>query len=195
MNISIRLIIRGYGVMTTVKKNERFVPIKNYVIVVLSIIGVILIALYAFNWHKVIKENRLSTSYLIKSKTISNEIQGLDRLNDVFSEVPSTYYLYISYTGSEEIYNMEKELAVLINDYKLNEDIYFLNITSMKDEDDLIEKLNKSLDLDNKIKHIPTIIYYNDGKAVDLISKDGNNILDIGDFQKILDRNKIEKGQ
>ena len=182
--------------MATVKKNERFVPIRNYVIVFFAIIGVIALVWYAFCWHKVIKENRLSTSYLIKSKTVSNEIQGLDGLNDVLLEAPDTYYLYISYTGSEQIYNMEKELAVLINQYKIGDEVYFLNVTEMKDKKELVDEINKALELDKKqVKQVPTIIYYVDGKVVDLIVKEDNNIMDIGDFQKLLDRNKIEKGQ
>ena len=181
--------------MATIKKNERFVPIKNYVIVALLIIGAILLALYAFSWHKVIKENRLSESYLIKSKKVSNEIQGLEGINDVLLETPSTYFLYISYTGDEEIYNMEKELASLIEDYGISESTYFLNVTSIKNDKDLVEKVNKALNLDKEVKQVPTIIYYSDGKVVDLIVKEGNNIMDVGDFQKLLDKNNIEKGQ
>ena len=181
---------------TEIKKNERFVPIKNYVIVFLVILAVIALVWYAFVWHKVIKEDRLSTSYLIKSKVVSNEIQGLEGLNDVLSEVPTTYFLYISYTGNEKVYSMEKELTALLNDYKIGEITYFLNITEIKDHDKLIDEINEALNLEEKkVKQVPTIIYYNDGKVVDLIAKEDNNIMDIGDFQKLLDRNKIEKGQ
>ena len=60
----------------------------------------------------------------------------------------------------------------------------------------LVDEINKALELDKKqVKQVPTIIYYVDGKVVDLIVKEDNNIMDIGDFQKLLDRNKIEKGQ
>ena len=188
--------MKGYDVMATVKKNERFVPIRNYVIVFFVIVGVIALVWYAFCWHKVIKENRLSTSYLIKSKTVSNEIQGLDGLNDVLLEPPDSYFLYISYTGNESVYNMEKELAVLINQYKIGDAFYFLNITEIKDDKNLVDKVNEALELDTKkVKQVPTIIYYVDGKVVDLVVKEDNNIMDIGDFQKLLDRNKIEKGQ
>ena len=91
---------------------------------------------------------------------------------------------------------MEKELAVLINQYKIGDEVYFLNVTEMKDKKDLIDEINNSLELDKlKVKQVPTIIYYVDGKVVDLIAKDDNNIMDIGDFQKLLDKNKIEKGQ
>ncbi len=182
--------------MATVKKNERFVPIKNYVVVVLVIIGIIALVLYGFSWHKVIQENRVSTSYLIKSKVISNEMQSIEELKDVFSEAPSDYYLYISYTGSQEIYDMEKELTALINEYKIGEQFYYLNVTDVKNEKDYINKINEALGLkDKKVINVPTIIYFKDGKAVDIIKKDGNNIMNIGDFQKLLDVNKVDKDQ
>ena len=182
--------------MATINKNERFVPVKNYVIVVLVAIAIIALVLYGFSWHKVIKENRVSTSYLIKEKVISNEMQTIEELNDVFSEAPSEYFLYISYTGSEQIYKMEKELTTLINNYNLNEKFYYLNITDIKKEDNYIDKLNKTLDLKNKkITSVPTILYFKEGKLIDIINKEENNMMDIGDFQKILDVNKVDKDQ
>lgn len=182
--------------MATVKRNERFIPLKNYVITFVLIVGVIALVWYGFCWYKVIKEDKLSTSYLIKSKITSNEIKGLEGLDDVLTEAPSTYYLYISYTGSEKIYDMEKDLSKLINQYKIGDEVYFLNITDIKDKEDLIENLNKTLNLENKkIKQVPTIIYYADGKVIDIVEKENNNIMKVGDFQKLLDRNRIEKGQ
>jgi len=180
--------------MTVVKKNERFVPIKNYVIVFLGILITIALVWYGFRWHQVIKEDRISTSYLIKSKVVSNEIQGLDKVEDVLSEVPPSYYLYISYTGSEEIYNMEKELAALINEYKIGDQFYYLNVTKIKNEKDYIDQINKALNFkDKKIANVPTIVYYEDGKVVDMITKKDKNIMNIGDFQKLLDVNKIAR--
>ncbi len=182
--------------MATVKKNERFVPIRNYVVVVLVIIGIIALVWYGFSWHKVIQENRVSTSYLVKSKAVSNEMQSIEELKDVFSEAPAEYYLYISYTGSQEIYNMEKELTSLINDYKIGEEFYYLNVTDVKKDKDYINKINDALGLkDNKVTSVPTIIYFKEGKAVDIIKKEGNNIMNIGDFQKLLDVNKVDKDQ
>ena len=52
-------------------RNERVIPIKNYLISVLIIIGAILLTFYGFEWYKVIKEHKVSTSYLIKEKVIS----------------------------------------------------------------------------------------------------------------------------
>ena len=43
----------------------------------------------------------------------------------------------VMYTTEEiEIYDLEKNLENIINDYELNDQIYYLNITSIKDEKD-----------------------------------------------------------
>lgn len=180
--------------MSNIKKNERYIPIKNYVLAAVIVVVIVLLTWYGFSWYNVIQENKVSKSYLVKEKVISNEIKSLKEVNDIFSEAPSSYYIYISYTGSEEVYNMEKDLKKIISEYNLNNSIYYLNVTSIKDEDDYINQINKALSLaEVKVTNVPTIIYYKEGKAVDIISREDDNIMNVGDFQKLLDVNNIEK--
>ena len=181
--------------MAEVKKNERFIPTKNYIIAFILIIGVIAASWYAFAWYKTIQENKLSSSYLVSKKVVTNEIESLDKIGDILSEAPSQYYSYISYTGTKEIYNLEKGLSKIIKEYGLNDSFYYLNISDIKDDNDYIQKVNKALKLeDNTIKVVPNIIYYEDGQVVDIINKD-DNMLTVGDFQKSLDIHKIKKDQ
>ena len=180
--------------MTNMKENERFIPVKNYFIAAGIVVVIIALTWYAFAWYRVAKENKVSTSYLVKEKIISKEVTDLEEVTDVFSEVPTSYFVYVSYTGDEDIYNMEKNLKTIINDYSLNDSIYYLNVTSIKDEADCIEQINEALSLtEEKVTSIPTIIYYNNGKAVDILSRNDDNIINTGDFQKMLDINHIEK--
>ncbi len=182
--------------MAEIRKNERFVPLKNYIIAVLVIAAIIGLAFYGFAWYKVIKENRISTSYLVKNKVITKEIDNINELADVFSEAPSSYFIYISYTGNEKIYSLEKDLSKTIKDYNLNDSFYYLNINNIKDNENYIDEINKALNLEEKkVKKVPTIIYYNDGKPVDIINKEDNNMMNVGDFQKLLDANKVTKDQ
>ena len=173
--------------MSKVKENERFIPIKNYIIAIGLVVAAVLLTLYGFAWYNVLKEGRVSQSYLVKEKVISNEIQSLDEVEAIFAEVPDEYFIYISYTGSEEIYDMEKDLKKLINKYELNDLFYYLNVTSIKDKNNYIEDLNKSLNLDQKVKQVPTIIYVKEGKVVDIIERSDDNMMNVGDFQKLLD--------
>lgn len=173
--------------MSKVTKNERFIPIKNYVIAFGIVVAAVLLTIYGFAWYNVLKEGKVSQSYLVKEKVISNEIQSLDEVEAIFAEVPDEYFIYISYTGSEEIYNMEKELKKVINKYELNDQIYYLNVTEIKEKDDYIDKINKSLNLEEKVTQVPTIVYIKEGKVVDIIKRNDDNMMNVGDFQKLLD--------
>ena len=173
--------------MAKVSKNERFIPIKNYIMAVVIVVAAVLLTMYGFSWYNVLREGRVSQSYLVKSKVISNEITSLREVNAIFAEVPEEYFIYISYTGSEEIYNIEKQLKKVINEYELNDKIYYLNVTSIKDEQDYLDQINKSLKLEDEITQVPTIVYIKDGKVVDIIKRNDDNMMSVGDFQKLLD--------
>ena len=92
--------------MSKDKENERFIPMKNYLIAIGLVVAAVLLTLYGFAWYNVLKEGRVSQSYLVKEKVISSEIQSLEEVDAVFAEVPDEYFVYVSYTGSEEIYNI-----------------------------------------------------------------------------------------
>lgn len=177
-------------------KNERYIPIKNYVIAVLVVIGVVLITLYCMEWYKVLQENKLSSSFLIKSNTITNEVKELEEVKTVFSEMPEDYFVYISYTGNEKIYNMEHDLEEVIDDYNLNDKFYFINVTKAMERDDYIDKINEALDLkDQKIETVPTIIYYKDGEIANdgILTREDDNIFNASDFVKFLEEKEYEK--
>ena len=89
---------------------------------------------------------------------------------------------------------MEKGLKDLINEYSLNDSMYYLNVTEIKDKEGYLDDINKALNLeDKKVTTTPTIIYYKDGKVVDIIERNDDNIMNVGDFQKLLDVNKVAK--
>ena len=173
--------------MAKVNKSERFIPIKNYIISIGIVIAAVLLTIYGFAWYNVLKEGKVSQSYLVKSKVISSEIQSLDEVEAIFAEVPDEYFIYISYTGSEEIYNMEKDLKKVINKYELNDKFYYLNVSDIKEKKNYIDKINKSLKLEEEIKQVPTIVYIREGKVVDIIERSDDNMMNVGDFQKLLD--------
>ena len=69
---------------------------------------------------------------------------------------------------------------------------YYLNVTTLKDNNDYINQINEKLKLeDNKITNIPTIIYYEEGHVKDIIKYDENTQMSVSYFEKMLDQNKI----
>lgn len=184
--------------MADVKKNERYIPTKNYIIAFVVVVLAILLTWYIFAWRKVYKEEKVSTSYLVKNNVVTNVINDLEEVKDVFVEVPDSYFVYISYTGDENIYEMEKELSKVIKKYNLSESMYFINVNTIKEEKDYINKLNNILGLkDVVITQVPTIIYYKDGvvNKGNIITRSDNNIMNASDFQKLLDINGIDKNK
>ena len=101
------------------QKSKKINP-QNYLYALLVLVGGIIITLYIFEWINVKKEEKLMTSYLISSKTIDSTISDFDSLNQIRQEAPSSYFIYLSYTGNEDIYNFEKELKRVIDKYDLN---------------------------------------------------------------------------
>lgn len=181
--------------MTSVK-NEKYIPTRNYITALVLVLIVIILTLYFFKWYDVYEENKVSSSYLIKSNTITNEIKDLKEVEAVFTEVPDDYFIYISYTNDEKVYEMEKELASVINSYALNDKFYFINITDIQKEDNYIDKLNETLNLDDqKITKVPTIIYYKNGEIASdgILIRADDNIINASDLQQFLEEKDYQR--
>ena len=73
---------------------------------------------------------------MISSKTIESSIKDIDSLVQILEEAPSSYFIYFSYTEDENIYKYEKELKRVIDKYKLNDSFYYVDVTSMKKENE-----------------------------------------------------------
>lgn len=164
--------------------------VKNYLIAGGLFLAIVLLTFYIFEWYKVVDEERIRESYLVSNGIVTNEINTINELEAVFSESPSEYFLYISYTNDEDVYNMETKLKKVIQKHNLQDRFYYLNIDDIKEDADAIDKLNNTLGLqDKKISSIPTILYYKDHQLVDLIiSKKQDDLMSDKDFKDLLDR-------
>lgn len=176
------------------KKSKNYINPKNYLYAVLILVGGILLALYIFEWYNVKKEEKLMTSYLISSNTIESSITDLDSLSQIIQEAPSSYFIYLSYTGEENIYNLEKNLKRVIDKYKINDIFYYVDLTQIKEKNlDYLEIINKELNIKN-IEKIPSIIYVKDGvvKNSDILTSDNNSMLKASDLEGLLKNNEFE---
>ena len=177
------------------KRDTANVSYKNYLAVLLIFIFVIFGSLYIFEWYKVYKSEKLSSSYLVKTNTVVNVINNYDELKSVFLEAPDEYFVYISYANSQEVYNMEKDLQKLIIDYKLQDNFYYLDVTEMKNDKDFLERINSLLGLkDNKVTKVPTIVYFEEKMNSDnILTREDNNIMQSADFAQLLDIKGFQK--
>ncbi len=168
----------------------------NKLTLILSVIVLLIVLLifYFYRWNDVRNAERIRSSYLLTSETVSLEIKNVEEVRQILSEAPTEYFVLISYTKNNDTYTLEKGLKPLIDDYALSDRFYYLDATAIMGENDYLERLNNAFDT-NKITKVPTILYYRDGKLAEVVVRDDNNPINAGDFQKLLDIYEIEKAQ
>ena len=177
------------------KKEKKIAP-KRYILALVLFIGVILLTIYIFRWYQVFNEKKITKSYLISSHVITNEINSIDELSSVFAEAPAEYFLYIGYTNDKNVYDMEVDLKKVIRKYELQDQFYYFNVDSIRNEEGYIEKINDALNLKNeKINNVPTILYFKDNTLVSggIINKDEGSLMQASDLEQLLETMEIEK--
>lgn len=168
---------------------EKNIPSKNYIYAILILIGGIVLALYIFEWINIKNEEKLMTSYLISSNTINSSIEDFNSLSQILKETSSSYFIYFGYTGDEGVYEFEKELKRVIDNYKLSDNFYYFDLSKVKEENEnYLNDIKKTLNIIS-IEKVPAIIYVHKGKIVDANILDGVNgtMLKVADLENLLD--------
>lgn len=190
-----KIDMKGYDNMPVKKSvKERYINPKNYIYAFLILVGGILFVLYLFSWYQVKQEEKYINSYLLSSKTVQSSIKDLDSYNQIKQEFPSSYFIYIGYTKDEEVYNLEKKLKRVIDKYKINDIVYYIDLTELKENNgNYLEEIKNKLGIKN-LDNIPAIIYVNEGIIAESNILDGVNdtILKAEDLEKILDIYEFE---
>ena len=169
------------------EENIRYIPITNYLLAGLMILAIILISLYVFKWYQVKQDEKISQSYLVEKNIITNQISSFDELKGIITENSSRLLLYISYTNSHKIYNLEKKYDDIFQKYNITDIFYFFDITNIKKEHkNYTNLINNSLDIN--VNGYPVIIYYEDGQI-----NSYKRIKNVKDLENFIKKNNIEK--
>ncbi len=164
---------------------KKSIPLKNYIIVVVIVLLVVLGAIYACSWYKTIKEYNLNKSVI--TDTV-NKIE-LETLESYIVD-NSNFIMYLSDSSDESIKSFEKKFKRYIKNNSLNSEILYLDIKDYDNELVVETLLNyKSENLKN-LKNIPfpNLLIFENGKIEDILylRKSSINRKDVVDF--------IEKG-
>lgn len=173
--------------MTEENEKTRYIPIKNYILMILMFIAVVLITVYIFKWYQIKKDDKISKSYLVENNLVTNQTNSIEELKNVLADNPSKFILYISYKGSSKIYNLEKSYKDIFKKYDLNEIFYLFDITDIKNENKNYKNLINNY-LDINVNGYPVIIYYEDGQISSY-----KKISSSRDLEKFIEKIKIEK--
>ena len=167
--------------MANTKYKNKSISTKKYIVALCVGIGIIFIALYINKWNQVKELEKYLNSYLISTNTISLEMNDINQIDSVLSETPNYYFVYISYTKDKNVFNLEKKLKPLIDDYNLQNNFYYINVTDIKVNNknykkDIANELNVSEKVINKV---PVILYFKEGSLIKSVTnaKDFENLL------------------
>jgi hypothetical protein len=159
--------------------STKTIPKKNYLILIGTILLIISACFATFNLYNIYQETKIKKSVLDK-----NSIKFED-LSEITKDMSANTFLIVGYSKNSKIYQNEKEIKSLLKKNNLLDNVLYLDVTDLKDDENLINNLNEKLQLEDsyKIKNIPAVIYYNENKVTYV--KDGSVTKD--DIAQIID--------
>ena len=170
------------------EKKRKEIPSRNYFIVIVVSVLIMVVILYARNFYLNYKNSKIKESVFNNQKI--SQI-NTDDFSYALSEVGSEVILYVSYTGSSDINNIESRLYKEIENKNLTDKIIYWDVTNNKD-DKYIETLRKRFpEIKDQINSAPLFIYIKDGKGIEAMSSE-LKMIDYKVFNKLVSKYDIE---
>lgn len=149
---------------------EKKIPLKNYIILAVTLIITVILVIYFYLWQKAYEESKTNT--IIMDEYIQKI--NYNELNNYLIENKSTV-IYSSVVGSQKTSNFEKKFIKVIQDKSLKNSILYLDLTEVvKNKTIKKELLEKYPELNNNIKD-PLIIIFNNDKVIRIYNIKDNN--------------------
>lgn len=167
------------------KKNNKEIPVNNYIKLSLLVIGTILAVVVLSKWYIGNREYELTIPII--SKTLINEI-NTDEVYD-YIRANENAILYIGVVENEECRNFEKEFNEVITERTLEDTITYLNISKAKSKKSFIKEFNKFYDA--KLDGYPSLIIFEEGKVKATLTVKAGENLDVDDAVEFLDKNGV----
>ncbi len=139
------------------KEKERNIPPKNYVYLLIILLGTILVLLYLYRWYETYRESKLYTSIMNNYLTVIN----YNELSNYITENKNAV-IYVSVLGVERINKFENSFKNTIARNNLKNTMLYLDATN---EDINNVKQNLKIDTD-----FPCIVVYTNGEISDTFS-------------------------
>ncbi len=168
------------------EKNRKNIPSRNYFIVIVVSVLVMVVVLYTRSFYLNYKASKVNESVFSNHKI--NQIND-DDFNYALRETSSEMILYVSYTGSSEINSIENKLFREIEKKGLTDKIIYWNVTDNKN---YLETLRSRFpEIKDQINNAPLFIYIKDGKGIEAMSSELKNV-DYKVFNKLVSKYNIE---
>ena len=167
-----------------IKQNNNLILKPKFSTIIITILALLLIILVIIKNMDLTRKD-LTKSYLVNNSIIKNELTN-ENLNTFLNKEQS--FVLITSFNNEEEYNLEKQLKKEIEKNKLQDDFFVFDANKYNTVD-----LNKYFLLDNREIKIPTILYYKNGSLINIVEREDEKMIEVGDFAKLLDIYEIAK--
>lgn len=168
------------------KRNNRNIPSRNYFIVIVVSILVMVVVLYTRTFYLNYINSKVNVSVFNNQKISQINTDDFDY---ALSETSSEMILYVSYTGSNDIRNIENKLFNEIEKKGLTDKIIYWDVTN---NDKYVDTLRERFpEIRDQINNAPLFIYIKDGKGVEAMSSE-LKMIDYKVFDKLVSKYNIE---
>ena len=166
------------------KEEKREIPVKNYFILAVIMIITVLACLYLCAWYKQYNDSKVNTPVITSTlrEVEYNNLKTVLKERDVL-------IMYMCTTDENICRSFEKKFSSYIKEHNLTEDVIYLNLGYNSDENNLVEKVYKNYKSDTLVKkayEYPTLLIFNQGKIVDVLSSNGKNKLTMSKVEDFL---------
>ena len=144
------------------KEKLREIPKKNYIYLLLILLGTILLLIYIYKWYDTYNESELNTSIMNEYLTVIN----YNELDNYIIENKDAV-IYVSILGNEKINRFERKFKNAILDNNLKNEILYLDLTN-----EIIYSVTKKLQIDENFPHL---VVYTNGIITDTYNIKENN--------------------
>ncbi len=167
------------------KDTNKKIPIKNYIILGSIVVIALLVSMYLFSWYRQYTDNKVNQPIITDTL---REVE-YNNLNTVLKE-RDVLIMYMCTTDEDICRSFEKKFSSFVKDNNLTEEIVYLNLGYSSDNSGLLDKVYskyKSDDLVKKVYSYPTLLIFNQGKIVDVLSSNGKNKITIDQVEDFLE--------
>ena len=165
--------------------NKKEIPTQNYVILGVIIIITLLGVIYLCSWYRQYHDNKINQPVIT---SVLREVQ-FNNLDTVLTE-RDMLIMYMCTTDENICRSFEKKFSEYIKDNNLTEEIVYLNLGYSSDENDLLSTVYNTYKSDTLVKKVyeyPTLVIFNQGEIVDVLSSNSKNKITIDQVSEFLE--------
>ena len=167
------------------KNKKKEIPIQNYIILGIIMVVTLLIVLYSCSWYKQYNDSKINEPVIT---SVLREVE-YNNLDTVLLE-RDVLIMYMCTTDEDICRSFEKKFSEYVKDQNLTDEIVYLNLGYSSDEEGLLDTVYNKYKCDNLVKKVyeyPTLLIFNQGEIVDVLSSHDKDKISIKQVKEFLE--------